>query len=87
MKPCKYIKKSSGNIEYGLIADEVEDIIPEIVSKTDKEDLLDGEHTVLKDCASISYTKIIPHLIASIQELQRKIEILEQKIENKKEKD
>lgn len=57
-----YYYKKSSQISYGLIAQEVETILPEIV-ETDEDDI-----------RSISYTDIIAFLIEAIKELDDKIE-------------
>jgi hypothetical protein len=57
-----YYYKKSTQISYGLIAQEVETILPEIV-ETDEDDI-----------RSISYTDIIAFLIEAIKELDDKIE-------------
>ena len=57
-----YYYKKSSQISYGLIAQEVETILPEIV-ETDEDDI-----------RSISYNDIIAFLIEAIKELDDKIE-------------
>lgn len=64
-------KNSSPNsaTEYGLIAEEVLSVIPEVVSINSN-----------GDAEAISYTKLVPILIKSIQELQIEIQELKSKI-------
>ena len=65
----KWIDVNKGtHDEYGLIAEEVHKILPEAV-KLDQEGLPEG----------VSYTKLIPVLIKAVQELQTRVEQLEQK--------
>ena len=49
------------NLEYGLIAQELEEVLPELV------------HPLYSTYKSIDYIKLIPLLIKSIQELNKKI--------------
>ena len=58
-----YTRKDTNNTEYGLIAEEVYDVLPELVNKN-----LDGE------VESISYGRITSLLIESIKEQQKQIE-------------
>lgn len=60
---------SSSNTQYGFIAQEVMQVLPDIVSETD-----DGT-------LAVNYIALIPILTTSIQELSAKIEELEAKIE------
>lgn len=60
---------SEENTQYGFLAQEVENVIPEAV-KTDE----DGHKM-------INYTAIIPMLVQAIQELQSTVELQEQKIQ------
>jgi hypothetical protein len=59
-----YNYKDSENKSFGLIAQEVESVIPDIVEKDDR------------DIRSIAYTELIPFLIEAIKELDVKVEKL-----------
>lgn len=63
-------KRKGGNaqLQYGLIAQEVEKILPNIVN-TDNESY-----------KSVSYNELIPLLLQALQEQNKKIEALEQKL-------
>ena len=50
--------------EYGLIAQELESVMPELV------------HTVYGQYKSVDYVKLIPHLICAIKQLKSEIDIL-----------
>jgi hypothetical protein len=63
--------KKEHNSDFGLIAQEVEKIIPEIV--TEKMVLFTRTEDLYK---TVSYEKLIPFLIKSIQELTEEIEKL-----------
>jgi hypothetical protein len=71
MRPVTYkFKNSNSDInEYGLIAQELQKIYPEIVHDSPNGDSLLG----------ITYTSLIPILIKSIQELSDKVKMLESK--------
>jgi hypothetical protein len=60
--------------DFGLIAQEVEKILPELISETDLI-FQDNEETY----KTLSYERLVPFLIQSIQELNDKIKKLEQK--------
>ena len=62
IKPVSFTWKDNGNKAYGVIAQDVEEILPEIVS-TNKEGV-----------KSVSYTQIIPFLIQVIQEQHKEIQ-------------
>ena len=59
-------KKKGEDTQYGLIAEELQQIMPEAVSLNSE-----GE------AEAISYTKLVPILIRAVQELQAKVEKLE----------
>ena len=79
-------KMNEGRTEVGLIAQEVEEVLPEIVhlapidTDTDTGKSLSGENYL-----TIDYTKVVPLLVESVKELTMKIEKLEE--ENKKLRD
>lgn len=62
IKPVSFTWKDNGNTAYGVIAQDVEEILPDIVS-TNKEGV-----------KSVSYTQIIPFLIQVIQEQHKEIQ-------------
>ncbi len=64
LRPVEYDKILSKSHEYGLIAEEVANVIPEVVSE---------------GSSSIQYTRLIPTLIKAIQELTEKVNKLESK--------
>ena len=65
-----WLNGHSSKVSIGLIAQEVEEVLSELVSTS-----MDGE----TDIKALDYNGIIPVLIKSIQELNKKIEILESK--------
>lgn len=64
----KWKKSSDKSIHFGLIAQEVSDVIPEIVKERDNGFL------------GISYQELIPILINAIQEQQKEIDLLKSKV-------
>jgi len=64
--------KRKGQRDIGLIAQEVEEVVPEVVSEGQ---LLDG--TTAK---RVDYAKLVGLLIESNKELQQRVEFLEQKL-------
>jgi hypothetical protein len=80
-KHFRWVNQKSGNINYGLYAQELYDILPSAVyvgdsaeSATINQDT--GEHEV-KDAWMMDYTSIIPYLIGAVKELSAKVAELE----------
>ena len=68
MKPVTYNrKKKPGTQEFGFIAEEMEKVLPTVVSSPN-------------NVKSIKYTEIIPVLVSALQEQQQKINELESKL-------
>ena len=65
LKPVSFDWKSDNKHDTGLIAEQVQEILPHIVSKTDG--IVQG----------LDYAKIVPYLIGAIHELENKIAKLE----------
>jgi len=86
LRPVKYKYKNEIDIDnrtrYGLIAQEVEKIIPNIVVNEDIDmNPETGEKIITKsEYKALNYTDLIPVLIKAIQEQQEKIEKLESEI-------
>lgn len=80
LRPISYILKDDNSEHYGLIAQELEKVLPKIVQETEL--LKDGKEVDHDNIyKSIRYDELIPHLIGAIQEQQKRIESLERKIE------
>jgi hypothetical protein len=77
MQPKKYKWKSNNIQDLGFIADEMHQIIPEIVflaeNKINKSELKDGEPM------GINYDRLVPVLVKAIQELKAEIDELKNK--------
>ena len=65
MRGVSYIKKDTGVKEIGLIAEELNEIVPELVNKNE-EGLPD----------SVSYGRVVSYLIEAIKDLKKEIEEL-----------
>jgi len=74
LRPVSYDWKYREGSEYGLIAQEVEKVLPHIVKE--KELLKTPDGGLYK---TVSYEKLIPFLIKSIQELNEEINKLKNK--------
>jgi hypothetical protein len=69
LRPYKYNVKNELNEEtqqYGLIADEVESLIPQLVKTIGSDDI--------PELKAIKYIEMIPLLLAKIQDLQKQID-------------
>ena len=71
------------NDNIGLLAQEVEKIIPEVVHTSEK--LADGEDgsPEVDNPKSVEYANLVPYLVEAIKELTEKVKDLEIKLENK----
>ena len=72
LQGVSYTTKINSNTQIGLIAQATEDVMPDVVTTSTKQ--LDGH--MVDDFKTLSYTRIIPHLIESIKEQQTQIEQL-----------
>ena len=68
LRPVSFDWKDTGQHSFGLIDQEVEEILPDIVST--------NPDTGIK---SVSYMQLIPFLIAEIQELRREVKLLKER--------
>jgi hypothetical protein len=71
----KWKNDSSGFRDQGILAHELDELIPQAVSG--EKDATDEDNNILPQ--SVDYSKIVPHLVQSIQELKAEIEILKNK--------
>lgn len=72
-KEYKYINDSNNRNEIGLIAEEVEKILPEVVYRNAPDKKITG----------IDYGKLVPVLIEAIKEQQKQIDELKRKLDAK----
>lgn len=89
-KPEAMQAKSLHGIQYGLIAQEVQEILPGMVVESEVPKLQDTTNYVqslnekLGKTLALNYTELIPWLLAGTQELNTKIEELQKQIELQK---
>jgi hypothetical protein len=69
INPVEFTWKDSGNKSYGIIAQDLEKILPELVET--------NEFSGLK---SVSYSQLIPFLINEIKNLQKQIDVLKESV-------
>ncbi|MEI7670039.1 MAG: hypothetical protein WCJ33_08145, partial [Pseudomonadota bacterium] len=71
--------------QYGLVAQDIETVLPELVTKTSFESLIknDGESKPTEatiDYKCVNYIGLIPVLVSAIQEQQKEIELLKKQV-------
>ena len=66
--------------QYGLIAEEVEEILPSVVSIPEGYKDEDREYSPTEPVPGIDYSKLVPLLLKVVQEQEKRIEALEEKI-------
>lgn len=69
----KLVEGKWGKADYGVLADQVKSVMPEIVTSSIK----DEENQEIYD--TVDYTKLVPVLLEAIKELKREIDILKTK--------
>jgi len=81
LRPTGFTWIENEKEDVGFIAQEVEEIIPEVV-KTKKGFInTDGEEEGIENMKTISYTKLIPYLVDTIQVMDKRIKELEKKVD------
>ena len=76
LRPTKFTWKETQKQDVGFIAQEVEKVIPEVVEET--KGFINTDEDMNRK--TISYPKLIPYLVDTIQELIQRIEKLEKKV-------
>jgi len=76
LRPTKFTWKETNKQDVGFIAQEVEQVIPEVV-EISKGFINVGKEQEIK---TISYPKLVPYLVDTIKELTKRIEDLEKKV-------
>ena len=79
LRPTKFTWKETQKEDVGFIAQEVEEIIPEVVETTKGFIDIDNEKQP-EERKTISYPKLVPYLVDTIKELTKRIEELEKKV-------
>lgn len=87
-KKYKFKKQKSQKKRHGFIAQELEQIFPDLVSEAehityDKQGIIELDRTIIK---GINYTDMIPILLKAIQEQQEMILSMQEEIEKLKKK-
>lgn len=70
-------------MQYGLIAQEVEDVLPSLVLATKRPEQLDSTGAVIEDALdfkAMNYVGLIPIMIAATQEHQTELQALQQEV-------
>ena len=81
LRPTHFTWKENQKDDVGFIAQEVEEIIPEVVEVSNGFIDVDGtEENKIKDMKAVSYPKLVPYLVDTIQVLNKRIEELEKKV-------
>ena len=79
LRPTKFTWKETDKEDVGFIAQEVEQVIPEVVETTKGFIDVDNEKQS-EERKTIAYPKLIPYLVDTIQQLTKRIEELEKKV-------
>jgi hypothetical protein len=80
LRPTEFVWKESEKQDVGFIAQEVEEIIPEVVETSRGFLNTDEEEDDIKDMKTVSYTKLVPYLVDTIQVMDKRIKELEKKV-------
>lgn len=86
LRPVSFYYNSDtedAHLQYGLIAEEAEKILPSIVDIPDGYVDEDREYDITEPVPGIDYSKLVPFLLAVIQHMEKRIEALEEKIGEK----
>ena len=81
LRPTHFTWKENKKQDVGFIAQEVEQIIPEVIETS--KGFLDTEghqENEIKDMKTIAYPKLIPYLVDTIQVMEKRIKELEKKV-------
>ena len=83
LRPVSFYYNSDAkdkHLQYGLIAEEAEKILPSIVDIPDGYVDEDREYSPTEPVPGIDYSKLVPFLLAALQHMEKRIEALEEKI-------
>ena len=76
LRPTKFTWKETDKEDVGFIAQEVEEIIPEVIETS--RGFINTDDS--KERKTIAYPKLVPYLVDTIQQLTKRIEELEKKV-------
>ena len=82
LRPTEFTWKENQKQDVGFIAQEVEDIIPEVIEVSEGFINTNGEpeDKETENIKTIAYPKLVPYLVDTIKELTKRIEELEKKV-------
>jgi hypothetical protein len=80
LRPVTYTTKSTGESRVGFIAQEVEEIIPLVVSTSNHPEYQKEDYDGLLDIKHLNYSGIIPYIVAELKEKDRVISDLESRL-------
>ena len=80
LRPTEFTWKEDDKQDVGFIAQEVEEVIPEVVQTTKGFMKTDENDKESEDIKTIAYSKLVPYLVDTIQVLTKRIEHLEKKV-------
>jgi len=80
LQPRKYFRIDDQANEVGLIADEVQSIMPEFVPTGEKSLITGVEEDTEIIALGVNYDKMVAPLVQAIKDLNAKIETLEEKV-------
>jgi len=80
LKPRKFKWIKDNKEDYGFIAQEVEEVLPNLVDETSYVQVGDMTEQDTKPYKSVDYSKLTPYLVDTIQQLTKRIEELEKKV-------
>ena len=88
MRGVNYVRKDTGESKVGVIAQDLQKVLPEVVKPAPFDiNILDNDgNTTSKsgeNYLTVQYEKIVPLLVAAIQELNDKVNNLEEQLKNK----
>jgi hypothetical protein len=81
MRGVYFDRKDTGKASVGVIAQEIEEILPEVVETTDTR--TEEKPDALEDLKTVSYGNIVGVLIEAIKDQQKQIDELKAKLEEK----
>jgi len=82
LRPTEFTWKENQKQDVGFIAQEVEEIIPEVIEVSEGFINTDGEpeDKETEDIKTIAYPKLVPYLVDTIQQLNKRVKELEKKV-------
>lgn len=79
-KKYNFINNENKKEHYGIIAQELEEIFPKLVTNT----IIEDSENNVNEIKSVNYLELIPIMIAKMKDMQNKIDELNIRLENNK---